>query len=62
MKSKKLQKKLTLKKQTIALLEDKQQDAILGGEGSFNSICWQKTECGDTCGDTACGYTCDIHC
>jgi hypothetical protein len=54
MKPKELQKKLTLKKQTISHLEDKEQDVIRGG--ASGATCWIRT-C-DSCFPTQCGNTC----
>ncbi len=71
MKPKKLRKKLTLKKQTITHLGDKQQDEVRGGvsETTCYVDCTQNT-CYPLCGsfnslcwkDTLCGYTCDNAC
>jgi hypothetical protein len=60
MKSKELRKKLNLKKQTISHLEDKQQHSIRGGanDGSFHSLCWEATQCGNTCDATCCPTSC----
>jgi hypothetical protein len=47
MKTKKLSKKLTLAKQTITNLEDRQQAAIHGGSGKTCPAC--TVSCGATC-------------
>jgi hypothetical protein len=48
MKTKKLSKKLTLAKQTITNLEDRQQAAIHGGSGKTCPAC-TVVSCGATC-------------